>query len=99
MTPTEAEIREAVAFEMLEQITDRVGDVVYAAAIPLRELWNPDDFRASETADWDRIMGKVYARADETFVALLVDELTRAGVEFAKAHPDAPRAVREPVTA
>lgn len=97
--PTEAEIREALAHEMEARVSDHSGDVVYDASEPLLALWNHDEFRASESEAWGEIVETVYYRADKAFAAFLLDELTRVGVEFAKAHPDAPRAVREPVTA
>jgi hypothetical protein len=99
MTPTEAEIREALAHEMVERVSDHSGDVVYDASEPLRKLWNCDEFRASETAVWEALVEVVYQQADHRFAEFLLDELTRVGVEFARQYPDAPRATRETVPA
>jgi hypothetical protein len=95
--PSESEIRDALAEEMVARVGDHSGDVVYDASEPLRGLWDHDEFRATETQAWGNLIEKVYYDADEAFAAFLLDALTRVGVSFAAEYPDAPR--REAVPA
>ncbi len=110
--PTEAEIREAVQ-EALDASTIDISEWVFEMSTPILyippaerlngnrgALW--DDLRPSQaaylTALQEAIDGEAQAIEKEV-TDRLAEAIVRAALDFASTFPDAPRAVREPVTA
>ncbi len=96
-----------------DELYDELGNVVEAVAEPLNcaaksALGKISDVPTMETSLWgvlspeparvlDSIVSAAIERAVGRCVDIILEELTAAGVQFAQEHPDAPRAVREPV--
>ena len=77
------------------------NDDLFNDAPPLASegaLWG-GDMRRSEAEALAEALRPAVDRAASRCEAIIIDELTAAGVQFAQEYPDAPRAVREPVTA
>lgn len=91
MTPTEQEIRAALesAIADMSDIGDAVtSDVAHESIYP---LWDHDEFRASETNAWGTLVSDAMTRVTDRLRPIIVEELYKAGVEFAREYPDAPR--------
>jgi hypothetical protein len=96
---TEAEIRRALRGIPIDLDPDAGGAETSGAAWDaFGTLWVLSDFRPSEDAVYTTIVSEAMDRIGEhlreRFRALVVEELTRAGIAFAAEYPDAPRAVR-----
>jgi hypothetical protein len=75
----------SAAFHALESPDERSADDGSATA-----LWT--DLRPSEAVELKAAVMAAIGRAADRCAAIVVDELTSAGVEFAQRYPDAPRA-------
>jgi hypothetical protein len=97
--PTEEEIRAAVDKKLREFYLD-AESAITAGTCDMLGLYDTPELRQSELDDWDELMHPV---RPSVLLATLMEQLrvylTDAAVGYARAHPDAPRAVREPVTA
>lgn len=112
MTPTEAEIRAALA-SALEDSSIDIGAWVHELLRPLTYappedrgpnypdgLW--DDLRPSQHAYLEGLREEVYAKVqpmEEEITTRITELVVRAALDFAAAFPDAPRATREAVPA
>ena len=97
--PTESEVRAALSLDVVTAAIDAVlSEGVFEAYADLRELWNDDDFRASERTAWEDQFEPIYRHAAEYLAPWLIEQFTAAGLRFAAEYPDAPRA-RERVPA
>lgn len=96
--PTEAEIREAIEDDAYgwNQLADALTTL---GAGPLDSLYDSDDCRKSELDDLDAIATDVKAVILARVKAEITEALVSGALAFAAKHPDAPRAVREAVTA
>ena len=99
--PSQAEIREHIEGSLHEDATlgGRMYDVIGECAGAVEALYDLEDFRPSETAALDRCIATAINGLRRQFLEDLAEAVVGAAVGFAAEHPDAPRAVREPVPA
>ena len=112
--PTEAEIRELVATRLAHCIAEdeiSIGDWLGELIEPIRYA-NPNlggmanrvwaDLRPTEEARLAELVEGIYTAGDvltQELAKKIGDLIVAAAMTFATEHPDAPRAVREAVTA
>lgn len=101
--PTDAEIQDAIEAAFADNgtlnIRGQIQDAFGIGASALDGLYDLEDLRASELEALDEALYGIIRPIRDRAIAELYAGLVSAAVTFARAHPDAPRAVREPVTA
>lgn len=67
------------------------SDVFGAANAVLDELWDTDDFRASEFDRYDELLSAAMTKIQRDAKARLLDAIVAVCVSFAAEHPEAPQ--------